>query len=89
METLLNEALVLAAVMAPLFDIFFRSLKHQTWVSGKCRLSVQDQVQPLRLFSPQRVEKIYSSMVCLAGLLSNAGTSGLYASLKKLRKDDK
>lgn len=40
METLLNEALVLAAVMAPLFDIFFRSLKHQTWVSGKCRLSV-------------------------------------------------
>lgn len=88
METLLNEAVALAVVMAPFIAIFVELFKtadlNKRWLPF---ISIGLGIAVGIVFALAGGEDLF--LYGLAGLLSGAGASGLYDSVVAIRKDDK
>lgn len=87
METVLNEALVLSAVMAPVIAIFVQLIKtadlNKRWLPF---ISIAIGLGVGIVFALAGGADLF--LYGLAGLLSGAGASGLYDSIESIRKDD-
>lgn len=88
METLLNEAIGLAAVMSPVILIFVQLIKtadlNTRWLPF---ISIGLGIAAGLVFALAGGEDLF--LYGLAGMLSGAGASGLYDSVEAIRKDDK